>query len=144
MKVIHFTEGAADFFESSRVSLTKFVPLLQGTGDTYVTCLHLLPGAMMVELPTSQACALIVVSGFMTVNTFEPNVSVELRAGVGVVIEEGEGYSLESREGAIMIAVNTERLNVSQEALSTPERITGQIWPGEYPTVQNNVSYIFK
>ena len=85
MKVIHFTEGAADFFESSRVSLTKFVPLLQGTGDTYVTCLHLLPGAMMVELPTSQACALIVVSGFMTANTFEPNVSVELRAGVGVM-----------------------------------------------------------
>ena len=144
MKVIHFTEGAADFLESSRVSLTKFVPLLQGMGDTYLTCLHLLPGAMMVELPTSQACALIVVSGFMTANTFEPNVSVELRAGVGVVIEEGECYSLESREGAAVIAVNAERLGVSKEALSTPERVRGQIWPGEYPAVQNNASYIFK
>ena len=144
MKVIHFTEGAADFFESSRVSLTKFVPLLQGTGDTYVTCLHLLPGAMMVELPTSQACALIVVSGFMTANTFEPNVSVELRAGVGVVIEEGEGYSLESREGAVVIAVNSEKLNVSKEALSTPERVMGQIWPGGKPIASGNVCYIFK
>ena len=98
----------------------------------------------MVEFPTSQACALIVVSGFMTANTFEPNVSVELRAGAGVVIEEGEGYSLESREGAAVIAVNAERLGVSKEALSTPERVRGQIWPGEYSAVQNNVSYIFK
>ena len=144
MKVIHFTEGAAEFFESSRVSLTKFVPLLQGAGDTYVTCLHLLPGAMMVELPTSQACALIVISGFMTVNTFEPNVSVELRAGVGVVIEEGEGYSLESREGGIVIAVNAERLNASKEAASTPERVMGQVWPGEKAAVPDNVCYIFK
>jgi hypothetical protein len=144
MKVIHFTEGAAEFVESSRVSLTKFVPLLQGTGETYLTCLHLLPGAMLVELPTAQACALIVVSGFMTANTFEPTVSVELRAGVGVVIEEGEGYSLESREGAVVMAVNAERLNVSKEAVSTPERVMGQIWHGEYPTVQSNVSFIFK
>lgn len=40
MKVIHFTEGAAQPFESSQVSFTKFIPLLQGTADT---CLHLLP-----------------------------------------------------------------------------------------------------
>ena len=144
MKVIHFTEGAADFLESSRVSLTKFVPLLQGMGDTYLTCLHLLPGAMMVELPTSQACALIVVSGFMTANTFEPNVSVELRAGAGVVIEEGEGYSLESREGAAVIAVNAERLDVSKEAVSSPERVMGQIWPGERTVAPGSMRYIFK
>ena len=99
MKVIHFTEGAAEVLESSRVSLTKFVPLLQGSAETYITCLHLLPGADIVELPTSQECALIVVSGLVTVLIFEPRVSVDLRAGVGVVIEEGEGYALESREG---------------------------------------------
>jgi hypothetical protein len=144
MKVIHFTEGAAEFFESSRVSLTKFVPLLQGTGETYLTCLHLLPGAMMVELPTSQSCALIVVSGFMTANTFEPNVSVELRAGVGVVIEEGEGYSLESREGAVVMSVNAERLDVSKEAVSTPELVMGQVWPGGKMATPGNVCYIFK
>lgn len=51
MKVIHFTEGAAEPFESSQVSFTKFVPLLQGTAETYVTCLHFLPGASVVELP---------------------------------------------------------------------------------------------
>ena len=144
MKVIHFAEGAAEFFESSRVSLTKFVPLLQGTGDTYLTCMHLLPGAMVVELPTSQSCALIVVSGFMTANAFEPNVSVQLRAGVGVVIEEGEGYSLESREGAVVVAVNAERLNVSKEAVSTPELIMSQSWPGEKAASLGNVRYIFK
>ena len=49
MKVIHFTEGAAEPFESSQVSLAKFIPLLQGTAETYVTCLHFLPGASVVE-----------------------------------------------------------------------------------------------
>lgn len=144
MKVIHFTEGAAEVFESSQVSLTKFVPLLQGPAETYITCLHLLPGANLVELPTSQDCALIVVSGFVTVLVFQPHVSVELKAGVGVVIEEGEGYALESREGAIVIAVNAERLNVSKEAISTPERVTGQVWPGETLGISSNVRYIFK
>jgi hypothetical protein len=94
MKVIHFTEGVAEPFESSRVSCTKFIPLLQGPADTYVTCLHFLPGANVYELPTSQECALIVVSGSATVLNLDPRFSVELRAGVGVVVEEGEGYSL--------------------------------------------------
>ena len=144
MKVIHFTEGAAEVFESSRKSLTKFVPLLQGPGETYITCLHLLPGAHLVELPTCQECALILVSGFATVLVFEPHISMDLRVGVGVVIEEGEGYVLESREGAIVIAVNAERLNVSKEAISTPERVTGQNWPGKEPGIPSNVRYIFK
>lgn len=54
MKLIHFTEGAAEQFESSQVSLTKFVSLLQGTAETYVTCLHFLPGASIVEFTTAQ------------------------------------------------------------------------------------------
>jgi hypothetical protein len=82
------------------------------------------------------------VSGFMTANTFEPNVSLELKAGVGVVVEEGEGYSLESREGAVVISVNAERLDVSKEAVSTPERVMGQIWPGEESAASSNVCYI--
>ena len=46
--------------------------------------------------------------------------------------------------GAIVIAVNAERLNVSKEAVSTPERIMGQVWPGERPCIPSNVRYIFK
>ena len=86
----------------------------------------------------------MVVSGFVTVLIFEPHVSVELRAGVGVVIEEGEGYALESREGAVVIAVNAEGLNVSKEAVSTPECIGRQVWPGEKAAVPSNVRSIFK
>ena len=144
MKVIHFTEGAAEPFESSQVSLTKFVPLLQGTAETYVTCLHFLPGASVVELPTSQECALMVVSGSATVLNFEPRLSVDLSPGIGVVVEEGEGYALQTAQGAIVIAVTAERLNVSKEALSSPEHIMGQTWPGEDPPFPSNVRYIFK
>ena len=144
MKVIHFTEGAAEHFESSQVTLTKFVPLLQGTTDTYVTCLHLLPGASIVELPTSQECALIVVSGSATILNAAPRFSVDLWPGMGVVVEEGEGYALQSSEGAVVIAVNAERLNVSKEAISTPDRILGQTWSGEEPGIPGNVRYLFK
>ena len=144
MKVIHFTEDAAEPFESSQVSLTKFIPLLQGTAVTYVTCLHFLPGASVVELPTSQECALLVVSGSATVLNFEPRFSVELIAGVGVVVEEGEGYALETIEGAIVMAVNGERLNVSKEAISTPERIMGERWPGRKAASFGKVRDIFK
>jgi hypothetical protein len=93
MKVIHFTEGAAEHFESSQVTLTKFIPLLQGTADTYVTCLHFLPGASLVELPTAQECALLIVSGSVTILNLEPRFSVDLYPGVGVVVEEGDGYA---------------------------------------------------
>jgi hypothetical protein len=58
MKVIHFTEGASEHFESSQVSLTKFILLLQGAAETYITCLHFLSGASLVELPSAQECAL--------------------------------------------------------------------------------------
>ncbi len=144
MKVIHFTEGAAEQFESSQVTLTKFIPLLHGTADTYVTCLHFLPGASLVELPTAQECALLIVSGSATVLNWEPRFSVELHPGVGVLVEEGDGYALQSPEGAIAIVVNAERLNLSKEAVSVPERIMGQTWPGEEPGVPGNVRYIFK
>ena len=45
-----------------------------------------------------------------------------------MVVEEGEGYALESREGSVVIAVNAERLDVSKAAVSTPERVRAQIW----------------
>jgi hypothetical protein len=144
MKVIHFTEGAAELFESSQVTLTKFIPLLQGTADTYVTCLHLLPGASLVELPTAQECALLIVSGSATLLNQEPRFSVDLYPGVGVVVEEGDGYVLQSPEGAIAIAVNAERLNVSKEAVSKPHRVMGQIWPGDTAAAPNNIHHIFK
>ena len=144
MKVIHFTEGAAEPFESSQVCLTKFIPLLQGTADTYVTCLHFLPGASVVELPTAQECALMIVFGTATILNFDPRCSIDLSPGVGVVVEEGEGYALQTSQGAIVIAVNAERLNVSKEAISSPERIMGQTWPAEEPHLPNNVRYIFK
>lgn len=60
------------------------------------------------------------------------------------MVVEGEGYALQSSEGAIAIAVNVERLNVSKEAISRPDRVMGQIWPGEEAGMPSNVRYIFK
>ena len=86
----------------------------------------------------------MVVSGSATILNFEPRFSVDLWPGVGVLVEEGEGYALQTAQGAIVIAVNAERLNVSKEAISSPERVMGQTWPGEDPSLPSNVHYIFK
>ena len=48
----------------------------------------------------------MVVSGSATILNAEPRFSVDLWPGVGVVVEEGEGYALQTSQDAIVIAAN--------------------------------------
>ena len=135
MKVIHFTERATDPLHSSRASKARFVPLAQGGGRTYVTCLHLLPGATVNRPPTEQDCVLLIVSGSAVVILDFPNLRVDLSGGVGVVIKAGESYSILTEHGAVAVAVNATGLCATAEGISTPERILGRPWPVEMPGV---------
>ena len=53
MKVIHFTEGVVEHFEFSQDFLMKFILLLQGIHETYVTCLHFFPASVVEVLAVS-------------------------------------------------------------------------------------------
>ncbi len=148
MKIIHFTEGATDRLNSIPAKNVGFVPLAHGE-DTYVTCLHLLPGASVTEPPTSSSCAFMVVSGLTTLTVTATGVPADLSAGMGVVLPKGEGYFLQSPDGAIVITVHAEDLQATAEGISTPQRIMGQTWPGERvirypetPILPPNVRYL--
>jgi redox-sensitive bicupin YhaK (pirin superfamily) len=131
MQVIHFTEGTTDVLEGSGARRTLYVSLAQGSGDTHVTCLHLRAGASVSGPPANRDCVFLVVYGQVTVTTIEPQCRLCLPPGVGIVIKSGERYSLETDQGAIALAVESEWLKETREAISTPARIMSRPWPGE-------------
>ena len=59
------------------------------------------------------------------------NLDWKIAMRLGVVIKSRQHHSLHSPTGAVAIAVESGRLQATQEAISTPERIMGQRWPGE-------------
>ena len=131
MRVIHFTHGATDSLDSSFRALgVTSVSLADAAGDTHVTCLHFVPGGKVLAPPVTQDSALLIVSGKVDVVP-DAGGRATLSGGMGVVIEAGQHYSVHSPTGAIAITVRSPRLQTTAQAVSTPERIMGQRWPGE-------------
>ena|ERR1700722_438368 len=131
MRVIHFTHGATDSLDRSFRALgVTSVWLAEAAGDTHVTCLHFVPGGQVLAPPVTHDSTLLVVSGEVNVE-LEVGGSASLSGGMGVVIEAGRHYSMQSPTGAIAIAVESQQLQATAAAISTPERIMGQRWPGE-------------
>lgn len=130
MQVIHFTRGAADPLEGFDARETALVNLANGEGTSQISCLHLGPGAQILEPPTTQDCTLLLVHGRMTVTAADSGMRLALEAGVGVTVKAGERYTLESTTGAVAIAVDAQSLEPTVAGISTPSRIAGQRWPG--------------
>ena len=131
MRVIHFTHGATDSLDGSFRALgVTSVSLAEAAGDTHVTCLHFVPGGKVRAPPVTHDSALLIVSGKVSV-LLDAGDPASLSAGMGVVIEAGQHYVLDSPTGAIAITVHSPRLQATAQAVSTPERIMGQRWPGE-------------
>lgn len=131
MQIIHFTHGATDALEGFRSLGVSSVPLADGAGDTHVTCLHFGPNAVIHAPPVTHDSALLIVSGRVNVLP-DAGGCAFLSAGMGVIIDAGQHYSLKSQNGAIAIAVESQRLRPTARAISTPERIMmTQCWPGE-------------
>ena len=131
MQVIHFTRGAADPLDGFRAKATALVNLADGEGASQISCLHLAPGAQILEPPTTHDCALLLVHGRMTVTAIETGMRLALEAGVGVTVEAGERYTLESETGAVVIAIDAPHLAPTPAGISTSARIAGQTWPSE-------------
>jgi hypothetical protein len=131
MQVIHFTRGATDPLKDFCAKGTGFVPLVDGGGDAHVSCLHLSAGAQISEPPATHDCALLVVHGHVIMTVEDSGARLDLYSGVGAVLKAGEHYGLESPLGAIVLAVESQRLEPTRRGISTPGRIAGQRWPGE-------------
>lgn len=131
MQVIHFTQGAADPLDGFRARKTALVNLANGEGASQISCLHLAPGAQILEPPATHDCALLLVHGRTTITALDTGMRLALDAGVGVTVRAGEHYTLESEAGAVVIAIDALRIEPTEAGISTPARIAGQRWPGE-------------
>lgn len=129
---IHFTEGATDPLEEFDARGVRFVPLAAGEEerDATVSCLHFAAGGWIAEAPCFHDGVLLVVHGELTVCGMS---RLQLYPGMGVVLGAGQPAQLESRQGAIVIAIESPRLRATARGISTPERIMGQRWPGWQP-----------
>lgn len=130
MQVIHFTAGAADPVAESQVQDVRFVHLAQGVGESRLGCIHIAAQGEVPKLPVNEDCALLVVHGAVRFSAHN-GLRLDLEAGVGVVLEAGEHCRLESPEGAILMMLECGRLEPTQAGLSSPDRIRGQLWPGD-------------
>ncbi len=135
MQVIHFTQGTTDPIDDFDAQGIRFVPLAGGEndGDPTVSCIHLIPGGRIAETPCIHDCALLVVQGRLKLTEIEYSIRLDLSAWMGVVLSAGEPVQLESEEGAIVVAVESPRLTATARGRSTPDRVSGQHWPGERP-----------
>lgn len=130
---IHFTWGATDLLADAHDA--RIVPLLEGSGKTRVSCLHLPPGADTGERLAERSCALLVIHGKVTVWKRHETVIAAgspyvVQAGVGHIVKVGEYYRVCTTLGAILLTVDCEQLQATKEGVSHPHRIAGQRWPG--------------
>jgi hypothetical protein len=131
MRVIHFTQGAADPLNSFGATGVRFVPLADGTGQSHLSCAHLDPGANILGPSLTHATALLVVHGRISISRHTPPSKIDVHAGMGCVFDKHEPYSLDSTTGAILLIVESDELTAHRRGISTPERIAGATWPSD-------------
>jgi hypothetical protein len=131
MLIIHFTHSATDPLDTFDVTGARFVPLVEGQGNSHVSCLHLDSNARIASPSLTHAAALLVVHGRITVQTQSPTLRIDLLAGTGCLFDAGEPYAMESPTGAIVIIVESDSLTAHERSISRPERIAGARWPGD-------------
>jgi hypothetical protein len=133
VQVIHFTVGATDPVQGFQSHGVRSVALADGAGadETYVSCLHFEPGGWIIDPPTVRDSALLLVHGAATFFSMETGLRLELSPGLGLTLNADDRYRLMSETGAIILVVESERLEATDAGKSTPERIWGAKWPGE-------------
>jgi redox-sensitive bicupin YhaK (pirin superfamily) len=131
MDIIHFSSSAAGPFEGFNSSGASFLPLGRTKGDTQISCLHLERGGKIESPAVTFATALLVVHGRLTVTTKLPASRIDLHAGMGAMLEKAEAYTLNSKEGAIVLIVGAQEFIADQHAISTPRRIAEATWPSD-------------
>jgi hypothetical protein len=131
MHIIQFTPAAADPLNHFGTTGAFFVPLLEGQGDSHISCLHLDSNSKIASPSLTHAAALLIVHGRITVTTKSPTIRIDIHAGMGCVFDAGEPYAIESATGAIAIIIEADSLTAHERGISSPKRIAGARWPGD-------------
>jgi hypothetical protein len=131
MIIIQFTSGAAGPLTAFDAHGARFLPLLEGQGNSHVSCLHLDSNARIASPSLTHAAALLCVHGCLAVTTLDPSMRIDIHAGMGCVFDAGEPYAIESATGAIVIIIEADSLAAHERGVSRPERIAGARWPSD-------------
>jgi hypothetical protein len=130
LQVIHFTAGATDPLTEPHVQGARFVQLARGSGAAQLGCLHLAAGGSLPRRSMPHDSALMTVHGTISVIA-DDGLRLDICSGVGVTLNAGEYFSLESESGGVMVLFQCQRLEALESGISSPERIRGQDWPGD-------------
>ena len=104
---------------------------MEGQGNSHVSCLHLDSNARIASPSLTHAAALLCVHGRLTITTSQPQIRIDIHAGMGCVFDAGEPYAIESATGAIVIIIESDSLTAHERGISSPERIAGATWSGD-------------
>ena len=99
MDIIHFTLAATDPLKAFSASGASFLPLVEGLGNSHISCLHLEKDGKIQAPSISHSAALLCIHGCLSVKTPFPETQINLHAGMGAVFEPNEHYILKSDTG---------------------------------------------
>lgn len=110
MRRIEFSAGHAMAIEQYASAGASAVPLLHGTGESHVYCLHIEPGGIIGTHTTGFHQILLVVQGSGWA-CGDDGVRVQLRSGQGVAFEPGEVHSKGSEAGMMALMIQASGLS---------------------------------
>jgi hypothetical protein len=128
MRVLHFTPGSLNPNISQERNSVAYLPLASASGRGEISCLYMAPGGSIAAARESYDRLILVVNGRVTL-THEYGCTINVSAGMGIVLEGTESCLLECETGAVLITVEAEDLAADACGLSTPDRVMGQRWP---------------
>jgi len=127
MQVIHFTPGSLDPRNVDRRGAIASLPLANGSGEFELSALYLAPHGQISVAAQQHRQLLLVVNGRTTAK-FRYGL-LEPSAGVGLLLEVGEGCQLSTTCGAVVLAIEARQLEADPCGISSPDRVAGQLWP---------------
>src|ERR1700686_5074317 len=104
MDILHFTPGSLDPDNVRRHGIVAHVPMASGQGELELSCLYLSPGGQIAVAPAQHAQLLLIVNG-RTEATFPNGMRLNPSAGMGLLLQEGEGCQLASATGAVILTI---------------------------------------
>ena len=128
MQVIHFTPGSLDPVNVGRCGIAASLPLANGNGEFELSALYLAPHGQ-ISVPPQPRCQLLLVVNGRAAASLRSGLSLEVLAGVGLLLGAGEGCHLSTATGSVFLAIEARQLEADVCGISNPDRVAGQQWP---------------
>lgn len=128
MKIIHFTPGSLNPQTTGCRGAVASLPLANGDGGFVVSGTYLAPQGEITVTP-EHCCQLLLIVNGRAVMTYLRTARLDVSAGMGMLLEAGEGCQLTTEGGAMVLAIGARVIAADECGISSPDRVAGQQWP---------------